>query len=224
MIVLSLGKGEFSTEKTDYKGAVSAMESTKLVLRQNRVSGADRVGYWVPHVPCDASGSELYSDNVARSTPIGSLVLPADVVTYDCIKITGISAVKCPQYGLYYQNNASVVFQDMVLGDNNNNIMAFVIKPKPNHHDYAFKTATVKNVIMYGTTPSFDCTTDKFDLGIHAYSKASKSNPFDKQIVGVVIGTFNGKSNSIPKKPFHIIKSQPTIGGLTYVVGKYFFK
>lgn len=206
-----------------YNGAISALEATNLVLVGNRVSGSERLAYAVPLIPCSTLQSDWYSNNVARSSLIGVGTLPTDPVTHSCNRISGFTAVKCSDFGIYYQNSDSVIIEDVVVADNQMGIFPMVVTPASLGHAYADKTITLKNSKVIGTTSSFDCSSDRVDGADDNIALSGNSRSFDNsRRTGVAFGTFGSGSNNAPIKPFAGIMSYQAIKGLTILEGKNF--
>lgn len=228
MVTLMVWEGAYQDRyeplNVRYNGAISALEATNLVLEGNRVSGSERLGYAVPLIPCTTPSSAWYKDNLARSSLIGVGTLPTDPVTHSCNRISGFTAVKCSDFGIYYQNADTVVFEDVTVADNQMGIFPMVVTPSSTSHAFADKTVTIKNSIVIGTTSSFDCTTDKTDPADDNIKLSTNSRSFDgSRRVGVAFGTFNAKSNNAPVKPLANIMGYQAIKGLTTLEGKLFF-
>jgi hypothetical protein len=226
MVTLMVWEGAYQDRyeplNVRYNGAISGLEATNLILEGNRVSGSERLAYHLPLQSCSTSMSDWYSDNVARSSLIGTATLPDEVHPNSCNRISGLTALKCTDFGVYYENKQSVIFEDLTLADNQVAIFPMVIGPSATGHAFENKTVTIKNVKIVGTTSSFDCTTDRVDGSDHNIELSANSRSFDSsRRIGITFGTFNSGSNKAPVKPFVNIMSYQAIMGLTILQGMY---
>ncbi|XP_060067607.1 fibrocystin-L-like [Ylistrum balloti] len=196
-----------------YPGAISGMLSSKLTFINNTVSGTDGVAFNVPGVKCGLSSGP--SGNEAHSSSIGLAVFPGNKGHERCNEISNYFIWKCSNMGIYYNNMQSVNIAGNVLAENNIGIYTEVIGPSPVDHLYTWKSCTVKDSLIIGTTSSYNCTTDR--------AKSSGIiNQVDGGHVGMTFASFLGGSNWNPFYGLTRIETYPAIMGVTNIQGVTF--
>jgi hypothetical protein len=151
----------------EYWGAIDVHLADSVVLENNFVAGAERVGIYLKGDLCpgDSLGKN-YNHSIRNNTVYSSLagvaVLPG--FTYSpnltCVTIRNFTIFKASHYGIYYQNPLSIFIDSNVLVDNQVNIFLMVIQPPLLAHEMAYKKMVVNKAVIVGESSSFNCTND----------------------------------------------------------------
>lgn len=200
-----------------WEAGIEAMKATELTLQDNLVTGSERIAYHVQLQDCEDT-SDRYSNNKAYANVLGFVVLPSDVLTQtDCAKISGHTAWKTHDFGIYYQNELSVIVENNLLIENSNGLIALVLKPDAVSHGFANKTIQVRNSTFVGQTDSFDCSTDVTPIGDANFELSGTARavaPPTAGMVGLIFPNFYQNSNMAPGKPWKGCMAYNAVGGL----------
>lgn len=222
----------YETYNFDSIAGIEAMlasgSASGLVLKNNLVTGSERFAYHVPPQDCDDE-SDLMNNNKAYGNVVGGpVVTPHDVLSQtDCAKISGYTVWKTFDYGVYYQNRPSIIFDNILSIDNRNGLFPIVIEPDSVQHLYADKFVQVQGSTFVGQTDSVECDIDvapENDDNYKLSEKARHTNlPFDGW-VGLTVGNFYKKDNGYPSHPMDGCMAYPAIGGRTKLKNLVFAK
>ena len=192
-----------------YLGAIDVSLALSVVLENNYVAGAQRVGINYRGDSCYSYAFGSMAHSIKNNTVVGALggvvILPdSRFGNLDCIKISGFTVFKSVFWGIYYQGPQSVIVDSNVLVDNQVNVFAMVIGPSILGHVLSNKFYTLSNMLIVGKSSTFNCTKDVrpsdfnelFATNIASFS--GKSNGF----VGCVWANFLSGANGAPVKPW----------------------
>lgn len=211
-----------------WEAGIEAMEATQLTLQGNLVTGSERIGFHVTPIECsDTSGR--YSNNRAYANMHGVVVLPDDELqlSESCAKLTGFTAWKSHDFGLYYQNSISFVADDNVMVENKNGLITFMVGPSAVGHQFGNKTVEVNNNVFVGQTSAFDCNVDVTPANDDNFELSANSRPVPAPgggMIGLVFPNFYQASNKAPGKPWKGCMAYNAIGGLMTLSGNTFAK
>ncbi|XP_069115680.1 fibrocystin-L-like [Argopecten irradians] len=183
--------------------AVSAVQSRDLVLVDNTVSGAYRVAFSLPIAGCGLTSTS--SGNEAHSSAVG-LDVSSGFYSYDtCSEISNFFIWKCSNIGIYYNSQLSLDLHGVILAENILSIYAQVTGPNPVDHLYSPKFCTIRDSLIIGRTPSYNCTTDNV------------KHPGAQHQVGMTFASFMqyGSGDSLHGQT--ALNSYPAIMGVTQV-------
>jgi hypothetical protein len=207
-----------------YWGAISAHMADSVVMEDNFVAGAQRVGILYNGGLCPNGslvGSKMnhsIKGNIVHSSLAGVAVFPS--YSYNitlntknnltCLSITNFVVFKSAHWGIYYQNPSSVIIDSNILVDNKVGIAALTIGPDQSSHRLTGYTIQISNSILIGRSASFNCSTDlkpdDFNSQNAVTIAAYGAGPTEVGNIGMVMGTFLGASNTAPRKPWYILK------------------
>ncbi|KAL4228553.1 Fibrocystin-L [Mactra antiquata] len=210
-----------------YEACFEALTATALTLIGNVAAGSERVGFHVPFLDCE-DNSGRYVDNYAFSSMIGVMVLPDDPLTQSvCTKVANFTVWKNQNFGIYYQNPASLVVDNCAMIDNTNGLFTIVMGPPSLDHLFANKYVNVQSSTFVGQSSGFDVDIDEIDKSDDNYKLAAfaiPSNLPNGGMSGLVVPNFMSATNNAPGKPFRNAMSYNSIGGLTTVSDVTFAK
>ena len=198
-------------------GAIDVHDADSVVLEDNYVAGAERIGIFFKGDACapglfDPSMNHSIKNNVVVGAMGGVVILPTFFfANLTCIRISGFTVFKSMYWGIYYQGPQSIIIDSNVLVDNQVNVYALVIKPNILLHQMSNKTYLLTNSLIVGKSSTFDCEADiwpsdtntLFARSITSFSGVY-SNDFDG-VVGCVWANFISGSNEAPTKPWYLI-------------------
>jgi hypothetical protein len=206
---------------TTYWAAIAVHHADSVVLEDNFVAGAQRVGILYNGGLCP-NGSLIGGNmnhsikgNIVHSSLAGVAVLPdfqynitLDAYGLTCVSITNFVIFKSVHWGIYYQNPSSLIVDSNILVDNRVGIAALVIGVDQLEHIVTKNSIQMSNTILIGRSASFNCTTDvplddsdlntQWATTIRAYG----GGPTEAGNIGMLTGTFLGHTNTAPKKPW----------------------
>ena len=216
-------------------GAINLIEADSYVLENNFVAGAERIGIYYRGDLCPGvqMTNRNFNQSVKGNTVIGALagvaIFPLSrevdgdsfLANMECIRVSGFSIFKSVYWGIYLQVQASLLIDSNILGDNQVNLFTFVIRPSSLGHTFGNKRVDVKNNLIIGQSPPFNCTTDikPDDLNINSASSAvafgAGANYSSK--IGVVWSNFMDGPNMAPLKPWKGVKTYNQINGIMLI-------
>lgn len=227
MIATNTYQNRYESFNPRWEAGIEAMEATELMIQDNLVTGSERIAYHIPTQDCDDT-TDRYSGNKAYANVIGFVILPEDELTQsDCAKISGHTAWKNHDFGIYYQNEPSLIAENNLLIENQNGLLTVLNGPSAVSHHYANKTAQIRTSTFVGQTESFDCSIDvtpSTDDNFALSANARPSLPPSKGMVGLIFPNFYQRSNMAPGKPWKGCKSYNAIGGLMTLTDVTFAK
>jgi hypothetical protein len=218
-----------------YWGAINLVEADSYVLEDNFVAGAERIGihYRGDLCPGVAMKNAKFNQSVKGNTVIGAMsgiaifptsrTVPGDsfLVEMECVRVSGFNIFKSFYWGIYYNNKGSLLVDSNILGDNQVNVWSFVINPSSLDHISANKKVEIKNNVIVGQSPSFNCTTDLKPDDINTNNAASAvsfgAGPNYSSKIGIVWSNFLNGPNMSPFKPWKGVKTYNQISGIMLV-------
>jgi hypothetical protein len=196
----------------DYWGAIDVHLADSVVLENNLVAGAERIGIYFKGGLCDGDslGPDLVhsiKNNTVYSAFGGVVMLPSFYLyQLDCVSISGFTVFKSVHYGIYYQNNQSLVVDSNILIDNQVGLLGIVLQPSSLFHEIGNKTITVSNTMIVGNSPFLNCTTDlkpnDLNFQLAKTIKAIGAGTTSTGKIGIVWPNFLNAPNGAPFKPW----------------------
>ncbi|XP_061168814.1 fibrocystin-L-like [Saccostrea echinata] len=217
------------TSNFRFNGAFNLHKATNLILQDNHVGGAERLGFRTTGEPCDVSAINPWRGNVVHTALVGVGLLPIDPLPdylKQCVKYSFFTLWKNLDYGIFYIGPASSSVENLKAADNGVSVFQFVMGPASLGHNYANKYAKVKDSLIIGTSDELNCATalgDKTDdnIAIGQEKMQFHSSPIR---VGVTMPTFSSGSNACPNMPCSGIMSYQAIKGICHLQDVTFSK
>lgn len=124
-----------------------------------------------------------------------------------CTKIAGFTVFKSLHWGIYYEAYGSLIAENNILIDNQVSLFSMVVEPDPVEHKAESRTTIVRNSLMIGQTPVFDCTSDIAPKNINSFYATMFAGSYGagtKHVskIGMVFSSFMGKTNKAPLEPW----------------------
>lgn len=216
----------------EYNGAIDVSETNSVILEDNFVAGAQRMGINFRGDICQGSNTlspgltHSIKGNIVYAALTGVSILPilplvADVSFYlfFCRKISGFTIFKSTHWGIYYHGFGSIIIDSNILIENQVGIFTFIYEPKSKDHEIGYKRAILQNNLLVGQSPTFNC---KNDFRVNDYN-ALKAVPmfafgagpnYDSKI-GLIWSNFLDEKYDKPYKLWPGTHSYPQINGIT---------
>ncbi len=234
LVVLNIWSPTFIVNEAsfdkEYWGAIDIHLAESAVVEDNLVAGSQRIGINFRGSPC--AGSSLgasYNHSIKRNSVYGSLigvaVLPKFPFSLDCLLFSEFTVYKSVYVGLYYQGAPNVAFESNTLIDNQINIFPQVFGPASlSHYFKADRSISIKNNLIIGTSPSFNCMTDIPPEDINSANSyvAVSYGAKNEGRIGVVWANFVDGANAAPYKPWFGVMDYNYINGLSTLDGNTF--
>lgn len=203
-----------------YWGAIDVHWAESVVLENNFVAGAERIGINLIGDLCPGRGDSLgaanYSHSIRNNTVYSSMIgvstqptylYPQDNTTITCALIQNFTVFKSTYWGIYFNSPYGFMADSNILVDNHVGIFTMIIEPSPLTHELAKKPNFISNSLIVGQSSSYNCSTDVKPIDIN-YEKAVTavpigSNPNRTGRVGIAWPSFMGSTNGAPYKPWY---------------------
>ncbi|TKC41541.1 hypothetical protein EI555_014575, partial [Monodon monoceros] len=233
LVTLSVWPGTYQNRKdlssTLWHAAIEINRGTNTVLQNNVVAGFGRAGYRINGEPCSSQSYSLekWFDNEAHGGLFG-IYMNQDGLP-GCSLIQGFTIWACWDYGIYFQTTESVRIYNVTLVDNGMAISSMIYTPPAVSHRISSKTVQIKNSLIVGSSPEFNCsdvlTNDDPNIELSAAHRSSRPPSGGRS--GICWPTFASAHNMAPRKPHAGIMSYNAISGnncfsIIYVLGSTF--
>ncbi|XP_053349466.1 PKHD1 like 1, tandem duplicate 1 [Clarias gariepinus] len=228
LVMLTLWPGSYNGRQeaanTNWPAAIEANMGANVVLQGNIVAGYERVGIRINGEPCPGSLNPVASwqQNEAHGGLFG-VYMNKDGLS-GCSQIQGFTVWRSFDYGIYFQVYMSIVVSNVTLVDNGMGIMPLIYEPPSVTHEYSNKTVKVKNSLIVGSSPNFNCSdtlsTKEPNLALSATHRAPR--PLNGGRSGISWPTFESQHNNAPMKPHGGLMSYNTISGFLTVTNTTF--
>ncbi|KAG7317211.1 hypothetical protein KOW79_019509 [Hemibagrus wyckioides] len=228
LVTMTLWPGSYNgrqeTTNINWPAAIEANMGTNVVLQGNTVAGYERVGFRINGEPCPGSSNPVaqWQQNEAHGGLYGVYMnedgLPG------CSQIQGFNVWKSFDYGIYFQVYMSIVVSNVTLADNGMGIMPLIYEPPSSSHEYSNKTVLIKDSLIVGSSPNFNCS-DALrtnDVNIASSLGHRAPRPLNGGRTGICWPTFESAHNHAPMKPHAGLMSYNTISGLLSVTNTTF--
>ncbi|CAF0819146.1 unnamed protein product [Rotaria sp. Silwood1] len=220
---------EYAEFNTNYDGAIMSRDAISVIMRDNLVSGAQRLCYRIQGNACPGTVlptniSNDYDNNEAHSAMSGINIWPTDTgFKYDtsCVLFKGFKTYKTWYYGLYLNTPHNIIVDSCQIADSSVGIFTFVIGPTAASHEFGNNSIKIRNSIVAGAITPNDCsdvpdtTTLSEQFGSKAIPKvsatSSSGNPGGR--TGISFPYFS-RDNMIPRHPWTSIGAYPCIDGV----------
>ncbi|XP_036949440.1 PKHD1 like 1, tandem duplicate 1 isoform X2 [Acanthopagrus latus] len=223
LVMMTLWPGSYQDREEPFNfawnAAIEVNEGTNAVLQHNIVAGYERVAYRIDGELCpgNTNNNEQWIQNEAHGGLYGVYMnkdgLPG------CSLIQNFFIWRSFDYGIYFQTTMSIVISNVTLVDNGLGIMPLVYLPPSLSHQYADKTVHVKNALIVGSSPNFNCSAGlpSGDFNIMTSNLQRAPRPRNGGRSGISWPTFQSGHNTAPEKPHHLNMNYNAIKGLMKV-------
>ena len=198
----------------NYLGAIDVSQAASVVLENNYVAGAERIGINFRGDSCVPSSSVASFDNMTHSIrnnivvgALGGVVILPDsgfsALELDCVKISSFVVFKSSYWGIYYQGEQRVIVDSNTLVDNQVNVFAMVTGPSILDHTLSNKTYVLQNTLVVGRSSTFDCAKDLKQQNMDVLLASGKADSGSKDVgelywqIASTIPSFNAQLNML---------------------------
>ncbi|XP_054983665.1 fibrocystin-L [Sorex araneus] len=228
LVALSVWPGTYQDRKdqssTLWHAAIEINRGTNTVVQNNIVAGFGRAGYRIDGEPCSSPSNptEKWFDNEAHGGLYG-IYMNQDGLP-GCSLIQGFTIWTCWDYGIYFQTTETVHIYNVTLVNNGMAVSSMVYMPAAVSHEISSKTVQIKNSLIVGSSPEFNCsdvlTNDDPNIELSAAHRSSRPPSGGRS--GICWPTFASAHNMAPRKPHAGIMSYNAISGLLDISGSTF--
>ncbi|XP_067676837.1 fibrocystin-L-like isoform X2 [Haliotis asinina] len=222
LVTLTLWPGSYQdraeSANIKFDGAIDVMKATKAVLKNNVMSGSERSGLRFRGEEC--SGESAWTGNEVHSGMIGitMFITDEDVVSKTCIYFANFVLWRNYDYGLYYNQVASLKARFITSIENGIGIFPMVVGPGALSHQTSDKFVEVSDSMFVGQTPSFDCNVHKIDTSDENWRFSSQARSFTRSgtvsMVGLLFPQFTGGGNAAPEMALTNVMSYNSLSGI----------
>lgn len=216
----------FEVENFRFEAGIEAIRATGLTLKNNYVAGSQRLGYHIAGEDCSLETSG-YLNNVAVGCLYGVAVMPHDDLSAagitSCSRLSGFTTFKNYDYGIYYNNEMSLVATGNYLVDEQVYLFPMVVFPDPLSHECGGKTVEVSDSVLIGTSSVTNCDAEEDPSGDYIDQNARNIRSLRKPDAdrrGILYASFTGGNNNCGEKPCWGIMSYNAICGKMTIRGK----
>ena len=137
------------------------IEKTKHVtLKNNCVAGSEKIGIRIAGENCTHLNSATSWSNNEVHSSLHGVHVSFDEYHPDCARVTGFYAWKNWDFGIYGAPGVPLMVTNCIVADNGNGMTLIVHSPPALSHERVDKYIEVRNSLIIGISPSFDCSTD----------------------------------------------------------------
>ncbi|XP_046549966.1 LOW QUALITY PROTEIN: fibrocystin-L-like [Haliotis rubra] len=221
LVALTLWPGSYQDRAESanirFDGGIDAMKASGLVLQNNVVAGSERSGIRVRGEEC--SGEATWIGNEVHSGMIGitMFITDEDVVSTTCIYFANFLLWRNYDYGIYYNQVASLKARFITSIENGIGIFPMVVGPGALSHQTSDKFVEVSDSMFVGQTSSFDCNVHKIDSSDENWRFSSQARSFAHGVismVGLLFPQFTGGGNAAPEMGLPNVMSYNSISGI----------
>ena len=135
---------------------IESTRSINLTLKDNLVTCSENVGYEVQPLDCNET-KDIYENNKAYSNLQGAVISSRYSRQSHCYKISGFVIWKSTAFGLLYNGDHNVVFEQNILIENQIGVTATIFRHWHLNQIFSNSSVIVKNTTFIGQTSSFEC-------------------------------------------------------------------
>ncbi len=165
LVVLVIAPHTFKGQKPDFDvhwpGGIEVSKAKDTTMIGNAVAGSEKIGFLIPGESCDVvDNTRDWRDNEAHSCLHGIHVPYSDHIP-GCLRVSNFYSWKNFDYGIFAWPSANVIVSHCTLADSTNNLALFVARPAALSHKRTDKFIEVRDSLVVGVSPSYDCQSDK---------------------------------------------------------------
>ena len=143
-----------------WPGGIEVIKAKNTTMVGNAVAGCERVGFLIPGESCKAVNPERdWNDNEAHSCLHG-LHVDKENNFGECARVSNFYSWKNYDYGIFSYATCSIFVANCTFADSGNNLFLYVGTPSALSHIRKDRFVYVKDSLIVGVSPSFDCVAD----------------------------------------------------------------
>lgn len=142
-----------------WPGAFEVHEATDVTMINNTVAGSERFGYKLDGEKCTDDSSGISVGNQVHGAWHG-IHLHYEEGLPECSMLSGYTIWRNYDYGIFTFAESSVIVDNLVAVDNTVGVFPNVWGPPSKSHRTANKFFILRNSLIVGTSPNYDCADD----------------------------------------------------------------
>lgn len=161
-ISIATYNGRREDPRVHWPGAIETHKAEEVILINNTVAGSERFGFKIDGVKCLTQNEPRNSateGNEVHGAWHGIHLAYREGIS-DCTMIRGFKVWKNLDYGVYSYPRFSVIVDNLIAVDNTVGVLPYVWSPKAILHQTANKFFILRNSLIVGTSPNYDCADD----------------------------------------------------------------
>ena len=143
-----------------WPGGIEVDMAVRVTLRGNVVAGSEKIGFLIGGEDCYVTNSNTSWNNNEAHSCIHGIHVPYQNHHKDCARVTNFFSWKNWDYGILAFPGVPVIVTDGTFADSGVNMALFVHSPAALSHKRVDKFAEIRNCLVIGASPSFDCSID----------------------------------------------------------------
>ena len=165
LIVLAIAPHTFKglIPPLDYfwPGGIEVIKAKNTTMIGNVVAGSERIGFLIPGEDCKVVDRERdWRENEAHSCLHGLHIDKSDN-RGDCARVSNFYSWKNFDYGIFSYAKCSIIVSNCTVAESGNNLFLYVGGPPALSHVKKDRFVKVRDSLIVGVSPSFDCNTDQ---------------------------------------------------------------
>ena len=164
LIILSIAphtyKGLIPPLDLFWPGGIEVIKAKNTTMVGNVVAGSEKIGFLIPGESCqDVNRERGWKENEAHSCLHGVHI---DKVSNagDCALVSNFYSWKNFDYGIFSYASCSIIVSNSTIADSGNDLFLYVGKPPALSHVRKDRFVKVRDSLIIGVSPSFDCSAD----------------------------------------------------------------
>lgn len=150
--------GRVEKSNVHWPGAIEVHEASDVTLINNTVAGSERFGFMVDGEKCTDNPGRSFGNQVHGAWH--GIHLPYTGGLPVCSMLYGYLTWNNLDYGMFIYPQSSVIVVNSIVVDNTVGVFPNVWGPHALSHKTADKYVIVRNSLIVGTSPNYDCAVD----------------------------------------------------------------
>ena len=143
-----------------WPGGIEVIKAKNTTMIGNVVAGSEKIGFLIPGESCTVVNRERgWKENEAHSCLHGVHVDKANNVG-DCARVSNFYSWKNYDYGIFSYASCSIIVSNCTVADSGNDLFLYVGRPPALSHVRKDRFVKVRDSLIIGVSPSFDCKAD----------------------------------------------------------------
>lgn len=150
--------GRKDKSNLQWPGAIEVDQAKDVILINNTVAGSERFGFKISGEKC-SDGPGISVGNEVHGAWHG-MHLPYEIEIEGCSMLSGYMTWRNFDYGIFLYGEPSVIIDNVISVENTVGMFPNVWGPHALSHPTADKYVIVRNTLIVGTSPGYDCAHD----------------------------------------------------------------
>ena len=143
-----------------WPGGIEVIKAKNTTMIGNAVAGSERIGFLIPGEDCEVINRERdWRENEAHSCLHG-VHIDKGKNFGKCARVSNFYSWKNWDYGIFSYASCSIIVSNCTVADSGNDLFLYVGQPPALSHVRKDKFVKVRDSLIIGVSPSFDCRAD----------------------------------------------------------------